>query len=173
MISREDILWVGHTQKPYGIRGEIMVLFQKAEYADIDAEYYFLEIDGIPVPFFVEEFTFTTDVSARVKFEDVNDEKTASRYVNLEVFLPREAVNAVHMPDSDDWESFVGYTIVDQHGNTLGIIREVDSTTLNVLFIVQQEERELLIPAAEDFIVAIDAEKKILEMFLPEGLTDA
>lgn len=173
MISREDILWVGHTQKPYGIRGEIMVLFQKAEYADIDAEYYFLEIDGIPVPFFVEEFTFATDVSARVKFEDVNDEKTASRYVNLEVFLPREAVNAVHMPDSDDWESFVGYTIVDQHGNTLGIIREVDSTTLNVLFIVQQEERELLIPAAEDFIVAIDAEKKILEMFLPEGLTDA
>lgn len=173
MISREDILRVGHTQKPHGIRGEIILLFQKAEYADIDAEYYFLEIDGIPVPFFVEEFTFATDVSARVKFEDVNDEKTASRYVNLEVFLPREAVNAGHMPDSDDWEFFVGYTIVDQYGETLGIIREVDRTTLNVLFIVQQEERELLIPAAEDFIVAIDAEEKILEMFLPEGLTDA
>jgi 16S rRNA processing protein RimM len=173
MISREDILWVGHTQKPYGIRGEIMVLFQKAEYADIDAEYYFLEIDGIPVPFFVEEFTFTTDVSARVKFEDVNDEKTASRYVNLEVFLPREVVHAGYMPNSDDRESFVGYTIVDQHGETLGVIREVDRTTLNVLFIVQQEARELLIPATEDFIVAIDTEKKILEMFLPEGLTDA
>lgn len=173
MISREDILRVGHTQKPYGIRGEIMVLFHKAEYADIDTEYYFLEIDGIPVPFFVEEFTFATDVSARVKFEDVNDEKTASRYVNLEVFLPREAVDAGYMPDSDDRESFVGYTLMDQHGETLGVIREVDRTTLNVLFIVQQEERELLIPATEDFIVAIDAEKKILEMFLPEGLTDA
>jgi len=41
MISREDILQVGHTQKPYGIRGEIMLLFHKAEYADIDTEYYF------------------------------------------------------------------------------------------------------------------------------------
>jgi 16S rRNA processing protein RimM len=173
MISREDILQVGHTQKPYGIRGEIMLLFHKAEYADIDTEYYFLEIDGIPVPFFVEEFTFVTDVSARVKFEDVDDEKTASRYVNLDVFLPREAVNEGYMPDSKDWESFVGYTIVDQHGEALGIIREVDSTTLNVLFIVQHEEIELLIPATEDFIVATDAEKKIVEMFLPEGLTDA
>ena len=172
MISREDILQVGHTQKPYGIRGEIMVLFHKAEYAELDVEYYFLEIDGIPVPFFVEEFTFVTDVSARVKFEDVNDEKTASRYVNMEVFLPRDVMNAVHPQDSDDWEFFVGYTIVDQHGETLGIIREVDSTTLNVLFIVQHEESELLIPATEDFIVAIDTEKKLLEMFLPEGLTD-
>jgi len=172
MISREDILQVGHTQKPYGIRGEIMVLFHKAEYAELDVEYYFLEIDGIPVPFFVEEFTFVTDVSARVKFEDVNDEKTASRYVNMEVFLPRDVMNAVHPQDSDDWEFFVGYTIVDQHGETLGVIREVDSTTLNVLFIVQHEESELLIPATEDFIVAIDTEKKLLEMFLPEGLTD-
>lgn len=172
MISREDILQVGHTQKPYGIRGEIMVLFHKAEYAELDVEYYFLEIDGIPVPFFVEEFTFVTDVSARVKFEDVNDEKTASRYVSMEVFLPRDVMNAVHPQDSDDWEFFVGYTIVDQHGETLGVIREVDSTTLNVLFIVQHEESELLIPATEDFIVAIDTEKKLLEMFLPEGLTD-
>jgi 16S rRNA processing protein RimM len=172
MISREDILRVGHTQKPFSIRGEIIVIFHKAEYADIDTEYYFLEIEGIPVPFFVEEFTFVTDLSARVKFEDVNDEKTAMRYVNLDVFLPREAVNAVHLQDSDAWESFVGYTIVDQHGDTLGIIREVDTTTLNVLFMVQQKERELLIPATEDFIVSADAEKKILEMSLPEGLTN-
>ena len=58
MISRDDILLVGRTQKPYGIRGEIMVLCQKAAYAEIDADFYFLEIEGIPVPFFVEEFTF-------------------------------------------------------------------------------------------------------------------
>lgn len=172
MISRDDLLHVGRTQKPYGIRGEIMILFRRSEYAALDAEFYFLEIDGIPVPFAVEEFTFTTDVSARVKFEDVNDEKQVSRYVNTEVFLPREAMNEVHEQDSDDWEFFVGYSIVDQHGETIGLIREVDHTTINVLFVVQHEENELLIPATEDFIVAVDEEKKLLEMYLPEGLTD-
>ena len=172
MISRDDLLHVGRTQKPYGIRGEIMILFRRSEYAALVAEFYFLEIDGIPVPFAVEEFTFTTDVSARVKFEDVNDEKQVSRYVNTEVFLPREAMNEVHEQDSDDWEFFVGYSIVDQHGETIGLIREVDHTTINVLFVVQHEEHELLIPATEDFIVAVDEEKKLLEMYLPEGLTD-
>jgi len=172
MISIGDHLQVGRTQKPYGIRGEIIILFRKAEYAEVDTEFYFLEIEGIPVPFFVEEFTFTTDVSARVKFEDVNDEKQASRYANTEVFLPREAVSEESGENSDDWEFFVGYSIVDQHGETIGVIREVDSSTINVLFVVQHDEDELLIPATEDFIVAVDEEKKLLEMYLPEGLTN-
>ncbi len=172
MISGGDYLHAGRTQKPYGIKGEIIILFRKAEYAEVDTEFYFLEIEGIPVPFFVEEFTFTTDVSARVKCEDVNDEKKASRYVNTEVFLPREAVKEESGENSDDWEFFVGYSIVDQHGETIGVIREVDSSTINVLFVVQHDEDELLIPATEDFIVAVDEEKKLLEMYLPEGLTD-
>jgi 16S rRNA processing protein RimM len=173
MISEKDIFLIGNTQKPYGIKGEIILLFRKTEYADVDAEYYFLRIDGIFVPFFVEEVTFTTDVSARVKFEDVNDEKTASRYVNTEVFLPREAVKSVNGQDASDWDFFVGYTVVDQHGKVLGIITEVDHSTMNVLFIVKNEEKELLIPATEDFIVAIDEKKNFLEMYLPEGLLDA
>lgn len=173
MISEKDILQVGRTQKPYGIKGEIVLLFQKAEYAEAETEYYFLEIEGIPVPFFVEEFTFSTDVSARVKFEEVNDEKSAARYVNLNVFLPREMVNQVEKQDADNWNYFVGYTVVDQHGETLGVIEEVDDTTLNVLFVVKNDEDdELLIPATEDFIAAIDEEKKLIEMYLPEGLTD-
>jgi len=171
MISRDDLLHVGNTQKPYGIRGEIIILFRRAEYAEFDAEFYFLEIDGIPVPFAVEEFTFITDVSARVKFEDVNDEKQAARYVNTKVLLLREALNELNM-QNDDWEFFVGYSIMDQHGEIIGIIREVDNTTINVLFVVQHDGTEFLIPATEDFIVAIDEGKKLIEMYLPEGLTD-
>lgn len=52
MISEKDIVHVGRTQKPYGIRGEIIILFSRVEYAEADSEYYFLMIDGIPVPFF-------------------------------------------------------------------------------------------------------------------------
>lgn len=170
MISRDDILLIGRTQKPYGIKGEIMVLFQKAAYADIDTEFYFLEIEGIPVPFFVEEFTFSADDSARVKFEDVNNEKQASRYTNTNVFLLREVVGEADGEMSDDWDFFIGYTIVDQLGETIGVICDVDSSTINVLFVVEQDANELLIPATEDFIVAVDEEKKCIEMHLPEGL---
>ncbi|SFL10689.1 ribosome maturation factor RimM [Proteiniphilum acetatigenes] len=172
MISRKDILQVGSTQKPYGIKGEIIIRFRKAEYADVETEYYFLEIEGIPVPFFVEEFTYSTDVTARVKFEDVDDEIAAARYVNTDVYLPRELVKSQEEQTMADWDYFTGFTVIDQHGVKLGVIEEVDDSTLNVLFVVRKDGKEYLIPATEDFIVAIDEENNLIEMYLPEGLIE-
>ena len=172
MISKEDIVKIGRTQKPYGIKGEINILFQKAEYADLDTEFYFLEIDGIPVPFFIEEFTFATDVQARVKFEDISDEKRASLFANLDVFIPREALEDLPATEEKDWDFFIGYSIVDQTGNNLGKIEDVDMQTINTLFIVNNGNDEYLIPATEDFITAIDEKNRIIEMNLPEGLIE-
>lgn len=173
MILGKDIIEVGATQKPYGIKGEIVIRFKKPIFADVDAEYYFLEIEGIPVPFFVEDFTYSTDVSARVKFEDINDEVAAARYVNCPVFIPREWIK-VHTDGETqlDWDYFIGFKVVDQRGKLLGVIEEVDDSTMNVLFIVKNEENEHLIPAAEDFIEAVDEENRLIEMFLPEGLVE-
>lgn len=172
MIFKKDILKIGRTQKPHGIKGEINILFQKAEYADLDTEFYFLEIDGIPVPFFVEEFTFSTDVQARVKFEDISDEKHASRFANLDVYIPREALNDAPVSEERGWDFFIGYSVVDQNGVNLGEIEHVDMQTINTLFIVKNGEEELLIPATEDFITAIDEKNNIIEMNLPEGLIE-
>ncbi|SCD19531.1 16S rRNA-processing protein RimM [Proteiniphilum saccharofermentans] len=172
MISRKDILQVGSTQKPYGIKGEIVIRFRKAEYADIDTEYYFLEIEGIPVPFFVEEFTYSTDVTARVKLEDVDDETAAARYVNTDIYLPRDLVKLQAEQETADWDYFTGFTVIDQYGKRLGIIEEVDNSTMNVLFVVKNDQKEYLIPATEDFIEAIDEEENLIEMFLPDGLIE-
>lgn len=172
MISKKDILQVGSTQKPYGIKGEILIRFRKAEYADVETEYYFVEIEGIPVPFFIEEFTYSTDVTARVKFEDVDDEITAARYVNSDVFLPRELVKSSSEQTDASWDYFTGFTVIDQHGEQLGVIEEVDDSTMNILFVVRSDEKEYLIPATEDFIVAIDEENSLIEMYLPEGLIE-
>ncbi|MDR2815652.1 MAG: ribosome maturation factor RimM [Proteiniphilum sp.] len=172
MISKKEILQVGCTQKPYGIKGEIVIRFRKAEYADMETEYYFLEIEGIPVPFFIEEFTYSTDVTARVKFEGVDDEIAAARYVNSPVFLSRELAKPPAEQTEADWDYFTGFTVIDRHGKELGVIEEVDDSTINVLFVVRNDGKEYLIPATEDFITAIDEKNSLLEMYLPEGLIE-
>ena len=56
------------------------------------------------------------------------------------------------------------------HGE-LGEVVEVDTATVNTLFVVEQEDgEELLIPAQEEFIVEINQEKKLITVELPEGL---
>ncbi|MGI6571841.1 MAG: ribosome maturation factor RimM [Fermentimonas sp.] len=172
MIHEKDIVPVGRTRKPYGIRGEIVLFFHKPEYADLDVDYYFLEMDGIPVPFFVQEFTGVTDTTVRVKFMDVEDEKSASRLVNKRVLLLRETVKTLLGQEEGGWGYFIGFELEDQHGVRLGTIREVDNATINVLFVVALDDNERLIPATEDFILSIDEKRGMIKMNLPEGLLD-
>lgn len=172
MISKKEIVQVGNTQKPYGIKGEIILRFRKAEYADVDTDFYFLEIEGIPVPFFIEEFTYSTDVTARVKFEEIDDEVAAARYVNCPVFLPRELIHSSTTQTDAGWDFFMGFTIVDSNGEVLGVIEEVDESTMNVLFVVRDGKNEYLIPATDDFIDEIDEGNQLITMSLPEGLIE-
>ena len=172
MIRKDEVIKIGKLQKSHGIKGEISLVFDKPAYADIDTEFYFLDIDGIFVPFLIEEITFTTDTGARVKFEDIDDETRASKFSNLHVFLLRKQVAENVESDVVGWDIFIGYTIIDQHFRDLGIIESVDSGTLNVLFIVRKGDTEHLIPATEDFITETNDDKKLIRMNLPEGLIE-
>lgn len=60
----------------------------------------------------------------------------------------------------------------DVHHGLLGEVVDVDTTTVNTLFVVKQEGEELLVPAQEEFILGIDQEKKLITVELPEGLLD-
>ncbi len=173
MIDRNEVLKIGRLQKTFGIRGEITLLYDKRGYAGIDTEYYFLEIEGILVPFFIDEIVYTNDTTARVKFADVEDEKQASRYAHLSVYLLREMLSShTGNDEGPDWDYFVGFSVFNQHLQELGIIETVDSSTLNVLFVVQKGNAQILIPAAEDFVLKIDDKKKIIYLNLPEGLIE-
>ena len=58
MIFKEDLVLIGKLLKPHGIQGEITLLFEKELYTEIETPYYLLELDGIYVPFFIEEIWF-------------------------------------------------------------------------------------------------------------------
>ena len=62
-------------------------------------------------------------------------------------------------------------TIGRVHHGLLGEVIDVDTTTVNTLFVIERaEEEELLVPAQEEFIVGIDQKQKLITVELPEGL---
>lgn len=174
MIEEKNLFEIGKILKPHGVKGEVTVLFNKPEFADSESNYYFLFLDGMYVPFYVESFLFNSDVTARVKLQRVDSIEKASTYSNVLVFLPKELVIESEQEETFDseWDQFIGYTVFDEDSSSIGIIREVDSSTINVLFVIDRGDEEILIPATTDFIVEIDSKKKQLYMKLPEGLLD-
>ncbi|MBD8390203.1 ribosome maturation factor RimM [Dysgonomonas sp. BGC7] len=170
MIKENEIFKIGKLIKPHGIKGEISFAFENDVFDKVDCPYLICRIDGIFVPFFVEEYRFKGKDTALLTFEDVDSDEKAQRMSGLEVYFPRKYYEGNHEEDIEySWNFFIGFKVFDENAGELGIIEEVDEKTINTLFLIKGEE-DIIVPATEDFITKIDAKKKLLYLNLPEGL---
>ena len=55
MIREEDVYKIGKIGKPHGVAGEVTFRFTDDVFDRVDADYLVLMVDGILVPFFMEE----------------------------------------------------------------------------------------------------------------------
>ena len=72
MIKQEEVFKIGRLGKAHGVKGELSFMFDDDVFDRVDADYLVLDVDGILVPFFIEEYRFRSDSTALVKFEGVD-----------------------------------------------------------------------------------------------------
>ncbi|MDH8700801.1 16S rRNA processing protein RimM [Dysgonomonadaceae bacterium PH5-43] len=169
MINSEDIIRVGKLNKPHGIKGEMSFTYTDL-YNQEQCPFLILNIDDIFVPFRVEEIRFTSAENALVKLKNINSDTQARQLTNKEVFFPKEFVNKPTDDDVYAWSYFEGFTIIDEKEGEIGQIDYVDESTINTIFIVNKDNKELLIPAIDEIITHIDEDNKKLYVILPEEL---
>lgn len=174
MIKKDEIVTVGKFQKTHALKGELNML------SEIDSEYFktgnplIIETDGIFVPYYAESIRPKGNTSFLIKLSGIDSESAASAFVN-------KAINILKK-DSEDWieefeipqEELEGYTVIDaESGKELGMIKDIEDSTANLLFIVQNEKgEEIYIPANEELIEEIKDEAKQVVLKIPEGLLD-
>lgn len=88
MIRQEEVYKIGRLGKAHGVKGEVTFQFDDDVFDRTDAEYLILDIDGILVPFFMEEYRFRSDSLALVKFCDVDTQERASELTGSNVYFP-------------------------------------------------------------------------------------
>ncbi|MBQ6190052.1 MAG: 16S rRNA processing protein RimM [Bacteroidaceae bacterium] len=168
MIRQDEIYKIGQLGKPHGIKGEITFSFTTDVWDRVEADYLVLSIDGIFVPFFLEEYRFRGEHSALLKFQNIDSIEDAQEISGAEVYFPYSLT-----PEDGDadytWSYFEGFHVHDEKTGDLGSIVRVDESTENVLF---ELESGHLLPAVEAFITDIDHEGRTIHMNLPEGLLE-
>ena len=168
MIKQEEVYKIGRLGKSHGVRGEVSFLFDDDVFDRIDADYLILDIDGILVPFFIEEYRFRSDTTALMKFEGIDTQERARELTGCDVYFPRNL--AASDDDSISWSAIVGFDIIDASTEkSIGRIASIDDSTLNILFCLEDGH---LIPASEDLITQIDQQARTITMHLPAGLID-
>lgn len=172
MIRQEDVYKIGVLGKSHGVKGEIQFRFTDDVFDQCDSDYLILDMEGILVPFFMEEYRFRSDEVALMKFCDIDSEQRAREFTGIEVYFPR----AIAEENKEDlsWAQIIGFTLLDSKTQkVVGEIMSVDETTINLLFDVKtQNGEEILIPANEELITNVDAEQRNIEVDIPNGLLE-
>lgn len=177
MIAENEIKSIGKFQKTHALKGELNAIL------DIDPMYIesgnavVVDVDGIYVPFFASSVRPKGSMSYLIKLDGIDSEEEARPFVNKTLYgIKGELASFLQVEECEmlDDDDMVGYHVLDVESNRIvGEIESVDSSTDNLLFVVSGDNgEELFIPVAEEFIIEIDDDNRIVKMSLPEGLLD-
>ena len=169
MIRRDEVYKIGKLGKPHGVKGEIAFSFDDDVFDRQEADFMFVMIDGLLVPFFFEEYRFSSDVVALVKFEGVDTLEQAADLAGCDVYFPRAASD--DDADAVSKAELSGFRLVDAAtGAVVGEVTAIDDSTANPLFVVDTANGEMLIPASHELVKAIDKKNLTITVDIPEGL---
>lgn len=176
MITREELIVIGRCNKSHGVAGEISATLFVDNAVLRDLTCVVAQVDGIFVPFFINSFRPKSSETVLLGIDGITTAQKATLLVNHDLYALKRDY-AQHSQEDDDTDGypldyFIGFELLDTDGNPVGIIVEVNEQTENALFIVENDDQELMVPAADDLIVEFDTEKKVMVMDLPAGILD-
>jgi 16S rRNA processing protein RimM len=170
MAYKCDIL-LGRITKISGYEGAVAVRLEKIFTENIpQMESVFLEIEGRPVPFFISSLEYSGADILKLWFEGYGTNEKISEFIGCRIFLTSGLFRDKRVNDD---QNIKGFRVFAQEDKLLGSISEVLSNNgQRLISVISVDNKEILIPFHEDFIISIDPKNKIVIMNLPEGLTD-
>jgi 16S rRNA processing protein RimM len=172
MLELQNYLLIGILTRTHGAQGTIMLRLQSMEADELpEMEWVFVEIDGLPVPFLVNEVRSLQTDKVILSLDTVFTEPRARELVGCRVFVPAKGRHGKSEKNTGLSE-IKGYTVIDQQYGEIGKIIEIVAITGNPLLRIRSDQKEILIPAHRDIILKISKKNKTVLIKAPDGLTE-
>ncbi len=177
MIERHSVIHIGKVNKTHGVRGEMSI---SLDYSLDPTELRCLifDMEGILVPFFTTNSRPRGSESWLITIDSIDSDIAASNLVGKDIFALREdkALTDDEIIEDDGFflEDLIGWDVYDTDKNLLGTIEDIDSTTINLLFVITRNDNNtpLLVPATAEFIADFNKDAHSITLSLPLGLID-
>ena len=172
MSSSKKMVVIGKIQATQGIRGQLRVIPFAGDASSISK----LESVTLKSPTGVMEEFPVVSAKAHGKrviltlkpFDNINQ---VLHLVGREIYADRGTLPELPS-DEYYWSDLLGLQGVTEEGEALGELVDIIETGSNDVYVVKLNGREVLIPALEDVVLAVDLAAKSMTVSLPEGLLD-
>lgn len=161
--------YIGKISRQHGGEGFVLLNLHHISANEFEEfEYVFLDIQDKLVPFFIQNCNVKSN-SVYVQFDNVNSSTQAEKLCGYAMFVPKQLIEADVEEISHE---LLGFTLFDKDV-CVGEISDIIEFPMHAVFqIFDANQNEILIPYANELIIEIQHEKKIIIMDLPEGLLE-
>ena len=181
MIKEDQIIPTGKFFRTHALKGELNAMTDGYDPEIWEQGYpMIVEVEGIPVPFFVESLRPKGTQACLVKLKGIDSVERAAMFVNKTIFmLKRDVAEFLEVDEDEVMEAadYEGWKVYADDDKYLGRVRYIDSSNPNWLMMVEPESGgdDIIIPFEEDFIVSVEPDDEgsgKIVFDLPEGLVD-
>lgn len=172
LFDNIELLEVAYISKPTGLKG-LLSLRTLDNFSDsIFKENIpvFLNIEGIPVPFFTESVKNSGN-SLTIKLKHIDTEEEASKYKSCPILVFASSVIEEEEDYDMDFELY-NYDVYDKNSGYIGKIVDVNMIPGNPVFETEFQGKTIILPYSEEFIENINHEIKRVDINAPAGLID-
>ena len=176
-VSPHSLVQVGFIFRPHGLNGEL-----KIDPGATDDPARFEELPSVYVgarPHRVRRYSIASvryqqtkrGVTVILGLDGIEDRDAAEAIAKRKVYATDETLG---LEDDEIFaHQLVGWTVVTEDGTKLGAVVTLREMPAQDAFVVQREDgREVMIPAVEDFIVALDEEAEQVVVRPIDGLLE-
>lgn len=171
-MNSEDLVAIAVITKPRGLRGEVMAniltdfperfenlervfaVSETGERSEIELERYFFQKERIVLKF--------------AGFDSIEEAETLR---NAEICIPEAEAVELEEDEFFDWE-LEDCRVETLEGEMIGRVSEVFRAGENINLVVQNGEKDFMIPFVEAICPDVDIENKLIRVDLPEGLLE-
>jgi 16S rRNA processing protein RimM len=168
----EELVTIAKIVRPRGLRGEVvadLLTDFPDRFGELD-EVIGVREDGTRSDLKIEDFWFQKE-RVIFRFAGVDSIELAEGLRNVAICIPESDAAELDEGEFFDWQ-LAGCEVTTIDGTRLGTVREIMRTGGTEILVVEDGDREILIPFAETICPEVDIEKKRILVDPPDGLLE-
>lgn len=168
MIQADELIETGTLSRTHGKQGDLQLNCMDGRVdmlAEADPDFVILLRDGIFTPFRLDAWREKGAESYILTLHGIDTEEKAEALCPSKLYLLRRDLSEHPEEEALTLEDLIGFTVEDTQQGVIGTIQDVDESTINALFLL---EDDLIIPAHDDLVEDIDYAARRITMRLSE-----
>ena len=161
---------LGTISRSHGLKGAFKVNIHSAGILPIEKEEpVFIQLQGGPVPFFVEECVAASHDVWMMKLDEIDSIEAADKFVGKELFI--EESNFIGIK-AEATEALVGFSVTDFEKGDIGVVSGILETAQHPVLEIELDDKLILVPWVDAIVKEIDSDTKTIKIEAPDGLID-